>query len=133
MHPQVHQSVPAIWPWLNRPPPAPAFEGALVPGPRASCWQGHEHIHRNQPNPGAPAFAYQALGLYEMTPIGAGDANRRQIKPESAAGIVQFANLGLRTTGLGGLSQGQFVTAPLIVPGFLQLDTGGDETPFATG
>lgn len=130
---QAHRAVPASWPWVQPPPPAPAFEGMLKPGPRYSTWFGHQWLHRPQPNPGAPAFAYQALGLVEMTPIGPSIANRRQIKPESSAGIVQFANLGLTTAGLGGLVQGQVVTAPLLVPGFLQLDTGGDETPYATG
>jgi hypothetical protein len=131
MQRQMHRRVPNAWPWIQSPPPAPSFEGALTPGPRMSPWTGHDFLYRQQPNPGAPAFAFQTYGLVEFTPIGAGDSNRRQLKPESAAGIVQFANLGLQTSGLGGLAQGQFALSPLIVPGFLQLDVGGTETPFA--
>jgi|SRR5215472_8387934 len=128
-----YRNHPATSPWLQPPPAAGPFDGALTPGPRWSAWLGHTHLHRPQPNPGAPAFAYVALGLSEFTPIGAATVNRERIREVAQAGEVLFANLGLRTTGLGGLVQGQFVTPPLVVPNALQLDVGGDETAFGTG
>lgn len=120
-----------IGPWFNPPPKAGPLDQGIAPGPRWSCWLGHFHVYRPQPNPGAPAFAYEALGLYEQTPIGAGTINRAQLDHYQPGTL--FAQLGLRTDGVGGLATGQFVTAPLIVPNQLNMDVGGDDTGFSAG
>jgi hypothetical protein len=132
---RITSNVLPLYPWFNPPGPAPALESqqraALTPGPRWSCWVGHTHLWRPQPNPGADAFAFQALGLVEFSPIGAATINRDQLDHYQPGTL--FADLGLVTSGLGGLAQGQYITAPLIVAGELQMDVGGDETAYATG
>lgn len=124
-------NVLSIGPWFNPPPKAGPLDAGITPGPRWSCWLGHTHVFRPQPNPGAPAFAYEALGLAEFSPIGPSTINRDQLSHHQPG--TSFASLGLRTTGLGGLAQGQYITAPLIVPAQLQTDVGGDETGFSAG
>jgi hypothetical protein len=122
-------------PWWNPPPGAPAFSrtvAPLQPLPRLfGCFVGHAHLYAQQPSPGADAWAYEALGLYEQTPIGPGDANREQLRVEQ--GATWFAGRSLATSGVGGLSTGQFVNQPLIVPAeLLSEPIGGfdDENPW---
>jgi hypothetical protein len=117
-----------IWPWLQRPPPPPAFEAGLAslpPGPRFGAFVGHSHLFRPQPFPGAPAFAYEGLGLVEFSPIGPSVSNRCQLRVLQPP--TSFASLGLKTQGLGGLSQGQFVTVPLAVAPEWAADNAGGE------
>lgn len=135
---RVLSNVLPIGPWFNPPPKAGPLDApgkgaatAMQPGPRFGAFAGHTHYYRPQPNPGAPAFAYEALGLIEFSPIGPSTINRQWLSHYQPGTL--FANLGLTTQGLGGLAQGQYVTAPLIVPGTLTMDVGGDETAFATG
>jgi hypothetical protein len=127
-----------VGPWWNPPPGAGALDKAgkttptaMQPGPRFSCWLGNTHLYRPQPNPGAPAFAFEALGLVEFSPIGPSTINRVQLAHTQPGTL--FSSLGLRTAGLGGLVQGQYVLAPLTVPNELSVDVGGDQTPFAAG
>jgi hypothetical protein len=134
---RIASNVLPLYPWFQPPPGAGPLDiatrgtaTALAPGPVFGCFQGHEHWYRPQPNPGAPAFAYVALGLAEFSPIGPSTINRDQLEHFVP---TLFANQGLTTQGLGGLAQGQYVTAPLIVPGELQTDVGGDDTAFAVG
>ena len=131
------RTTPAAYPWFQPPPGAggldialPGVPTALAPGLRFNPMVGHAHVFRQQPNPGAPAFAYDVLGLEEYTPIGAGVHNRGQLRIEQPP--VIFANLALTPQGLGGLVMGQVISAPLIVPDALMVDLGGDDTPFAT-
>jgi hypothetical protein len=122
---------PNIFPWLARPHPVPAFEATALmrPGPRFSNFTVHSHVFQRQPFPGAPAFAYEGLGLVEYTPIGAGTINRNHLNPLATAGTV-FAAQGLTTAGLGGLVQGQWIGQPLIVdPSQLSEDLYGPELP----
>lgn len=108
------------FPWFQPPPAAPVLGGAvetLRPGPRFSCWLGHTHQYQQQPFPGSPAFAYMALGLSEFSPIGAGTHNRDQLRHFEVSG---FASNSYWTSGLGGLVQGQYASAPLVVPGGTQ-------------
>jgi len=107
----------AKWTWLFPAPggPAPGTAAGEHLWPRWSCWIGHSHVYRGQPFPGAPAYAYEALGLSEFTPIGPGTVNREQMR--SLAGLSAFASLGLMTHGVGGLVQGQYASAPLSVTG----------------
>lgn len=121
------------FPWWQPPPPAPSFDrvaAPLQPGPRWGCWLGHFHVRSRQPDPGSDAWAYEALGLYEQTPIGPGDANREQLRV--LAGATLFAGRGIGTSGLGGLAAGQFINAPLIVPQELMSEPLGDyeQNPF---
>lgn len=121
-------------PWWQPPPPAPAWNyqtAPLHPGPRWSQWLGHFHFRTRLPDPGADAWAYEALGLYEQTPIGAGDHNREQLRV--LAGATLFAGRAISAQGVGGLSAGQWINAPLIVPQeLLSEPIGGydDENPF---
>jgi hypothetical protein len=108
------------WRWFFPPPGGPTGpgQGGAVGEhfwPRWSAWIGHSHVYASQPHPGAPAYAYEALGLVERTPIGAGTVNREQFR--TLAGLTAFTAPGYRTDGLGGLVQGQYASAPLMVSG----------------
>jgi hypothetical protein len=107
---------PRVFPWFAPPAAAPAALDApgLAPGPRFNPFAGHAHVYQPQPFPGAPAFAYEAFGLVEQTPIGPATVNRNYIFPFTRAAPL-YAQLGVPLTGLGGLSQGQFVLTPLLV------------------
>lgn len=111
---------------LMGPHPPPAVDApGLTPGARFSGWIGHWHVYRPQPNPGADAFAYDALGLTEFSPIGPADINRGGIYPFEAHSTL-FAGLALPTSGLGGLVSGQFIGQPLLVPDELSAPAGQD-------
>lgn len=105
-----------VWPWRQPPPPAPQLTDApgLRPGPRFNPMVGHSHFYRPQPFPGAPAYAFETLGLAEFSPIGAAVVNRRQFNVLPPP--TSFAALGVPTQGLGGLSMGQVIFGPLVVP-----------------
>jgi hypothetical protein len=108
-----------IFPWLQKPAPAsPAFDAAIVPGPRFGPFIGHSHLYRPQPFPGAPAYAYEALGLVEFPPAGPTTVNRDHLWPLPPPPL--YAGHGLLTTGLGGLVAGQIISSPLITPQELQ-------------
>lgn len=116
------RSSPPIWPWLNRAPggaPRGVAAGEHL-WPRFSAWCGHSHVYAAQPYPGAPAFAYEALGLSEYSPIGAGTANRDQLRHFEG---TAFAGPSSLTQGLGGLVQGQYASAPLVVTTPAQAET----------
>lgn len=109
--------VPLV-PRLSPAAPAPGVDQpGLAAGrlPRFSSWFGHSHFRTRQPDPGTDALAYQALGLVEYSPIGAGDHNRMQLVPTSGVGTL-FAGRALSAQGLGGLVAGQVISQPLIVP-----------------
>jgi len=107
--------------WVIPPPGGPQAGGAAGEHlwPRWSAWCGHSHVYASQPFPGAPAYAYEALGLSEFSPIGAGTVNRGDLRHFTA---TTFAAPGLVTSGLGGLVQGQYVSAPLVVTTATQAD-----------
>lgn len=114
--------MPLPWPWLQRPPggPKPGIAAGEHYWPRFSCWLGHSHVYASQPYPGAPAFAYEALGLSEFSPIGPATVNRDQLRHLSP---TAFASAGYLTAGLGGLVQGQYASAPLVVSTPMQAET----------
>lgn len=108
-----------FFPWFAPPPGGPRDPSGqtvgLRPGPRWGCWWGHSHVYgRDIPHPGAPAFAYEALGLAEFSPIGPATVNRGEL---SRFNQTAFASTAQIVTGLGGLVRGQFVTSPLVVIG----------------
>jgi hypothetical protein len=113
-----------LFPWLNRPNPVPAFErGSLISpvsrGPRFGPFNGHSHVRQPQPDPGAPAYAYEGLGLVEFSPIGPSVANRNYLFPLATTPPL-FAGHAVPLQGLGGLVQGQFITQPLLYDPALQ-------------
>jgi hypothetical protein len=115
---------PRIWPWLQRPHPVPPFEAtALISpaqrGPRFGPFIGHSHVRQNQPDPGAPAYAYEGLGLVEFSPIGPSVINRNYLFPLATAQPL-FAGLAVPLAGLGGLVQGQMISQPLLYDPGLQ-------------
>lgn len=77
-------------------------------------WQ-FTYVKTRQPDPGNSAYAYETLGLSEFTPIGAGVANRAQLK------VVQpppgYAIFTASQAGLGGLVMGTIYGQPLITNG----------------
>lgn len=107
---------PAVYPWLNPPPGprAPWDQPGLRPGPRFNPWAGHAHVFATQPFPGAPAYAYEVLGLVEYSPIGPATINRNHLYPFATTAPL-FATQGLPIQGIGGVIQGSFVSTPLIV------------------
>lgn len=117
---------PRIFPWLNRPNPVPPQERASLvrPGPRLTAFSGHTHVFQPQPFPGAPAFAYEALGLVEFSPIGPSVANRSYLFPLSTVRPL-FGGHGMMVQGLGGLVHGQVITQPLLYDPGLQSEPLG--------
>lgn len=102
-----------VWPWLQKPAPAsPVFDRAIQPGPRWSPFVGHMHVYQPQPFPGASAFAFEALGLVEFSPIGPATMNRGHLDPLAPPPL--FAGHGLPVQGLGGLVTGQIISQPLV-------------------
>ena len=75
------------------------------PSPRFTTNPGKTWRHVEQPDPGASANAYEALGLVQFTHIGGG------IVPNHFWQITQppvmVAGLGVTEAGLGGLVAGQ--------------------------
>lgn len=122
---------PRIAPWLNRPNPVPAWEhSSLVSpqtrGPRFGPFIGHSHVRQPQPDPGAPAYAYEGLGLVEFSPIGPSVANRWYLFPVARTDWL-FAGQGVPVQGLGGLSTGQFIGQPLLYDPALQSEYLGQD------
>ena len=122
----VYGPVPLLY-WQNPPPPAPPIDQGQRRGvgPRWSCWLGHSHRMTRQPDPGMDAMAFQALGLEEYSPIGAGTHNREQIVPYPRHDTL-FSSGSLPTQGLGGLVQGQYITQSLLVPAELTSEPLGE-------
>jgi len=69
---------------------------------------------KEPPSPGAQNYAYEALGLVEFTPIGAGVSNRRQLHVFQPSPLYVLQAVPLQ--GLGGLQQGQWFSYPLDNP-----------------
>jgi hypothetical protein len=115
---------PRLFPWLNRPNPVPPWErGSLISpasrGPRFGPFIGHSHVRQAQPDPGAPAYAYEGLGLVEYSPIGPSVANRSYLFPLATSPLL-FAGHAVPLHGLGGLVRGQFINQPLLYDPALQ-------------
>lgn len=68
------------------------------------------YARRPLPGPGAENLAYLTLQLPQLTPIGAGVANRRQFQFQTPATYVPHLT-GIQ--GLGGIEAGQWYNAGL--------------------
>jgi hypothetical protein len=73
---------------------------------------GHSFIQARLPDPGAPAWTFDALGLVEFSPIGPGILNQGEIL--ALEGAPLFPTQGVFVQGLGGIVQGELVLQPLV-------------------
>ena len=103
---------------MNASPAGYHTEGHRMNNPArfADIWKDgfHHWTRKEQPTPGALAYAFESLGLVEFTPIGAGVAQRVQLRPLAAQSYLPAQLLPLQ--GLGGIVAGQVITQPLIDP-----------------
>ena len=79
-----HPDIPA--PWGSAP--KTVLQQQLASKNRYNLDWFHEYTYRQPFSPGSGYAAYTTLGLYEVTPIGAGIANRKQFKTVNPASYM---------------------------------------------
>jgi hypothetical protein len=101
---------------IGVPQPLPAdliSQATASPSTRYTPYNGHSFVRAGLPDPGAPAWTFDALALAEFSPIGAGIMNQGEIL--ALEGAPTFQNLQVVTNGLGGIVQGELVIQPLML------------------
>lgn len=73
-------------------------------------------IRKQQPSPGAMAFAFETMSLPELSPIDHAVCVRKGFSAFAGSAQVYVPVVAVPTAGLGGLVQGQFISQPLYDP-----------------
>jgi hypothetical protein len=79
---------------------------------RYNEFNGHSFVKARLPDPGAPQWTFESLGLVEFTPIGTGILNQGELRPLEGAPL--FPTLAVPVQGLGGIVQGGIRHVPLM-------------------
>lgn len=96
-----------------QPLPASVMSQLLYSNPtRYRPFTAHTFIQARLPDPGAPQYTFDALGLVEFSAIGTGIPNQGEIL--ALEGATLFPNLMIPLQGLGGIVQGGLVLQPLM-------------------
>lgn len=99
----------------GQPQPLPQTLAAQVLNSKRDRYRpftSHSFIQARLPDPGAPQWTFDVLGLVEFTPIGTGIVNQGEIL--ALEGAPLFVNQAVFVQGLGGIVQGEIVLQPLM-------------------
>lgn len=95
------------------------YEGHRACGPRFGNDIGSNFYHwikKDQPSAGAMEYAFETMGLPELSPIDHAICVRTGFLPFAFSPQVYVPNVSVPVNGLGGLVQGQMVMQPLYDP-----------------